>query len=141
MPRENVFHPVNYSNFISEISTLAKCHYPTILSIYGYKEDNSFKIFTEYMEKGSLESFFYNPDKYKELDYDKKFLIGYGIALGMKYLHEQNISHRDLKLSNILINDKYYPIICDFGFLSRKSKSGTFSKICENCGKSRKSRC
>ena len=107
---------MKYSNFVSEIVTLSKLYYPTILSIYGYKEDNSYMIFTEYMEKGSFESFFYNSDKYKELDYDNKFIIGYGIALGMKYLYKQNISHRDLKLSNILINDKYYPIICDFGF-------------------------
>ena len=109
-------HLLSYSNFVREISVLSKYHYPTILSIYGYDQTHNYMILTEYMEKGSLESFFSNQDKYRELDDDKRFIIGYGVALGMKYLHDHNVSHRDLKPENILVNDKYFPIICDFGF-------------------------
>ena len=35
---------------------------------------------------------------------------------GVHYLHkEKNIIHRDLKSNNILIDDDYNPVICDFG--------------------------
>ena len=33
----------------------------------------------------------------------------------MKYLHQQEIIHRDLKSDNILMDANYYPHICDFG--------------------------
>ena len=116
MDRDNSHDPQNYSNFVNEINVLAQCHYPTILPLFNYYDFESYQVITEYMEKGSLNSFFADPDKYKELNEDKKFIIGYGTALGMKYLHNKNISHRDLKLDNILINDNYFPLICDFGF-------------------------
>jgi serine/threonine protein kinase len=46
-----------------------------------------------------------------------------GIAVGMCYLHEHNIIHRDLKVDNILLDDKFRPWISDFG-LSKVMPSG-----------------
>lgn len=43
-----------------------------------------------------------------------KFVIS-GIILGLDALHSQNIIYRDLKTENILINDKGYPYLTDFG--------------------------
>lgn len=40
----------------------------------------------------------------------------YGIVSAMKYLHENKIIHQDLKPTNILIDDDFYPRVCDFGF-------------------------
>jgi serine/threonine protein kinase len=45
----------------------------------------------------------------------KKLLIL--ILDGMTYLHiDKNISHRDIKLENILIFDNFTAKICDFGY-------------------------
>ena len=41
--------------------------------------------------------------KRNELDLTNKFIIAYGIALGIKYLIEQEICYRDLKPNNILL--------------------------------------
>jgi len=46
----------------------------------------------------------------------KSKVIFYKIFEGIKCCHENNICHRDLKLENILIDEKINPKICDFGF-------------------------
>jgi serine/threonine protein kinase len=41
------------------------------------------------------------------------------IADAIRYLHSRGVAHRDLKLENILLDEDFNPLICDFG-LSRK---------------------
>lgn len=45
------------------------------------------------------------------------------VLTGVIGLHNKHILHRDIKLDNILLDDKLSPTICDFG-VSRKMKGG-----------------
>ncbi len=59
-----------------------------------------------------------DPDNRRLLDWSSRYNIIGGIARGILYLHEDSrlrIIHRDLKASNILLNEDMNPKISDFG--------------------------
>lgn len=67
-----------------------------------------------------------DPLKKKALDWGKRLGIIVGTAEGLAYLHEASevrIIHRDIKASNILLDEKFRPKIADFG-LARSFAEG-----------------
>ena len=57
-------------------------------------------------------------EKRGTLNWKQRFDIIFGTARGLAYLHEQfhvRIIHRDIKSSNILLDDDFHPKIADFG--------------------------
>lgn len=59
-----------------------------------------------------------DPDKSRELSWEKRLKIIIEIARGLEYLHEESrlkIIHRDLKANNILLDSDLTPKISDFG--------------------------
>lgn len=126
------FYGKEFTRECSALSKLAKIDIPSLLPLYGYKDDDDEKyIITKYYPK-NLRDFIENKE---QLPPSNTYLIILGIAEGMKYLHSIKKIHRDLKPENILIdiNDQgdLNPIICDFG-LTREVKKKMTSNVGTN---------
>ena len=71
-------------------------------------------IIVDYMKNGCLFDYIYYPNN--GLDEELCKLLFYKIFKAIKECHDSNICILDIKLDNILLDDNYNPILCDFGF-------------------------
>lgn len=101
----------------NELSILKKLSHPNIVVYYGSSfKDGYFNIFMEYVVGGSMRSYIQSNGNLTN-KYAEKCL--YHILLGLKYLHDENIIHRDLKAANVLKATDGTIKIADFGASKR----------------------
>lgn len=84
-----------------------------------FQDDKYVYLVFEFAEKGDLVHHFKKNHLLEEKDLKIFFAK---LLIGIKYLHKNNILHRDLKLDNILLDKSMNPKICDFGISSIYTK-------------------
>lgn len=105
-------------NFLKEVAVLRSLHHRNVLRFIGvlYKE-KKLHLITEYISGGTLASLLHSPTTKAELTWTERIHFARDIAMGMTYLHEVKIIHRDLNSHNCLVRDgnDRTVIVADFG--------------------------
>ena len=118
------------TSIMNEIKILQTIDHPNIIKVkevlnVDNKNEEYIIIVMDYCSKGDLLSYANNSGFKNEVE-KKKIICGFLEAI--KYLHKKEISHGDIKLENILLDDKLLPKLCDFGFCRTSSIAGEDSK-------------
>ncbi|KAH7672656.1 Non-specific serine/threonine protein kinase protein [Dioscorea alata] len=108
------------SEFSAEVMFLGLLHHPNLVNLIGSCKDGDQRLLVyEYMPLGSLEDHLFDPIPERQgLDWNTRMQIAAGAAKGLEYLHDianPPVIYRDLKCSNILLGEGYYPKLSDFG--------------------------
>ena len=111
-----------------EIEIWPKLKHPHIIRLLDIFEDSRrVYMILEYGENGDVLRYIQRSGAIKEpmaRDWLRQ------ISEAVRYLHEQNITHRDLKLENLLLDANYNIKICDFGFVKEDHNRDLSSTYC-----------
>ncbi|KAJ4967545.1 hypothetical protein NE237_019394 [Protea cynaroides] len=115
--------------FCREMELLARLHHRHLVSLRGFciAKHERFLLY-EYMENGSLKDHLHSPGR-TPLSWQTRIQIASDVANALEYLHfycDPPLCHRDIKSSNILLDENFVAKIADFG-LAHASKSGAIS--------------
>ncbi|VVA33579.1 PREDICTED: probable [Prunus dulcis] len=112
---------VPFEEFGQTMRQIGNLKHPNILPLIGYNSSNEEKLLIyKFQTNGSLlnllESYI---EGKRDFPWRVRLTIARGIARGLAFIYQRSdecIPHGNLKLSNILLDDKEEPLISEYGF-------------------------
>ncbi|KAK9004395.1 hypothetical protein V6N11_002197 [Hibiscus sabdariffa] len=105
-------------DYESEVKLISNVHHRNLIRLLGCcNKGPELLLVYEYMKNSSLDKYIFG-ERRGSLNWKQRCDIILGTARGLSYLHEEFhvcIIHRDIKSSNILLDDDFQPKIADFG--------------------------
>ncbi|KAK9109234.1 hypothetical protein Sjap_017294 [Stephania japonica] len=123
--RMNKVPQLGKDDFSREMEILGRLHHRHLVALRGFcvKSKERFLLY-EYMENGSLKDHLHFPGR-TPLSWRARVQIAIDVAYALEYLHfycDPPLFHRDIKSSNILLDENFVAKLADFG-LAYASKS------------------
>ncbi|KAH7665047.1 Non-specific serine/threonine protein kinase protein [Dioscorea alata] len=104
--------------FVAEVVSLGQLRHRNLVNLLGYcRRKGELLLVYEFMPNGSLDKYLFNQTT-PCLDWNHRFRIIKGVATGLLYLHEEWVKvviHRDIKASNVLLDNEFNARLGDFG--------------------------
>lgn len=105
-----------YKEFQIEAELLGRVHHRNLISLVGYCYEGAYMALVyEYMANGTVKEHLNGP---KSLTWIERLQVALNGAEGLDYLHNgctPPIVHRDVKSTNILLDDNFHAKLADFG--------------------------
>ncbi|TKY63227.1 Cysteine-rich receptor protein kinase 42 [Spatholobus suberectus] len=105
--------------FFNEVNLISGIEHKNLVKLLGCSIEGPESLLVyEYLPKKSLDQFIFEKNRTQILNWKQRFNIILGAAEGLAYLHEGTkirIIHRDIKSSNILLDENLTAKIADFG--------------------------
>ncbi|CAL1404686.1 unnamed protein product [Linum trigynum] len=111
----------NSKEFHTELDLLSRLNHAHLLNLLGYCEEEGERLLVyEFMAHGSLHQHLHGKSKglREQMDWVRRVTIAVQAARGIEYLHGYAcppVIHRDIKSSNILIDEEHNARVADFG--------------------------
>ncbi|KAJ3695041.1 hypothetical protein LUZ60_000418 [Juncus effusus] len=122
--------------FTAEMETIGKIKHRNLVPLLGYCKVGEERLLVyEYMKYGSLDDVLHNNNKKTgaiKLSWQTRRKIAVGAARGLAFLHHNcipHIIHRDMKSSNVLLDDLLEARVSDFGMARFMSATDTHLSV------------
>lgn len=105
--------------FFNEINLISRIHHKNLVKLLGCSIEGPESLLVyEFVSNGSLDQYLFEKTRTSILSWKQRFNIIVGTAEAIAFLHggtEMRIIHRDIKTSNVLLDEKFSAKVADFG--------------------------